>query len=137
MLFLRVLALASAALLPFAASASDDNRICFLYADLGIAGVQYMSELEPERLAGLMNGEDTRAAEAMGAYMAQTLDDSGRALLANAKLDWRALGGAASNAAFILLISGEAETLNDAADQMVATCLKFGPRQMVADMKGR
>ena len=137
MLFLRVFALASAMLLPFAAGASDDKRICYLYADLGIAGVQYMSELEPEQLAGLMSGEDARAADAMGAHMAQMLDDSGKALLANAQVDWRALGGAASNAAFILLISGEAETLDEAADKMVDTCLKFGPRKLVADNEGR
>lgn len=136
MVSFRSLVLAGAVLLPVAANAAnDDDTICRLYADLGVAGLMYLSELSPEQLLTLMEGKDARAAQAMGAHLEQSLHPSAAKLLANAKIDFQALGTAASNAAFVLAISGEAESLEDTSDTMLATCLKVGPRKIVANHK--
>ena len=133
MVSFRSMVLAGAVLLPIAANAASDDDICRLYADLGIAGLMYLSELSPEQLVTLMEGKDPRAAQAMGAYLEQSIDPSGAKALANADIDFKALGTAASNAAFLLVIGGEAESLEQASDIMLATCLKVGPRKIAAN----
>ncbi len=127
-----MVALTAVALSP-APTAADDDGVCRLYADLGIAGVEYMRELPPDQLLGLMTGADPEVMNGMAAAMAEAADQARTDILAQPGIDWRALGGAASRNAFTLMLSGQTESLHDAREATFETCVEAGPQTIIAE----
>ena len=116
-------------------AAADDEGICRLYADLGIAGVEYMRELPPDRLLGLMTGADVEAMNGMASAMAEAADQARAAILAEPGIDWRALGGAASRNAFTLVFNGQTDSLDSTREAIYQGCVETGPQTIIAEYK--
>ncbi len=116
-----------------APAAADDAGVCRLYADLGIAGIEYMRELPPDQLLGLMTGADEKVLNGMAAAMAEAADQARTEILAQPGIDWRALGGAASRNAFSLMLSGQTESLDDTREVIFESCVEDGPQTIIAE----